>query len=112
MDSMKQLLESASKDLNTLNELKNLAVKTGNYELGAKCRELEKELFPETEEEINAKAKAKELKLLFEMVQLNIEPEVCFRIFSALEVFRKKKGKFDIKDAADIMNKSKSLFIR
>jgi hypothetical protein len=112
MDSMKKLLESASKNLNTLNELKNLAVKLGDYELGAKCRELEIELFPETEEEINAKAKAKELKLLFEMVQLNIEPEVCFRIFSVLEVFRKKRAKFTLKDAVGIMNKSKSLFIR
>ena len=49
---LQNLLESASKDLKTLNELKNLAVKLGQYELGAECRRLEKELYPETEEEI------------------------------------------------------------
>ena len=43
---LQNLLESASKDLKTLNELKNLAVKLGQYELGAECRRLEKELYP------------------------------------------------------------------
>jgi hypothetical protein len=112
MTTEDKLLESASKSLETLNELKNLAVKLGNYELGAKCRELEKQLFPETQDEIEAKEKAKELKLLFEMVQLNVPTDVCFKIFTTLETFKKKKGKFDLKDASKIIADNKRLFIR
>jgi len=107
-----KLLESASKNIETLNELKNLAVKLGQYELGAELRKLEKELYPETDEEIKAKEKAKELNLIFRMVDLNIDNEVCFRIFQTLELFRKKKGKFDLKDASEIQVQSKKLFSR
>lgn len=39
---LKNLLEKASKNITTLNELKNLAVKLQQYELGAECRRLEK----------------------------------------------------------------------
>jgi len=107
-----KLLENASKNIETLNALKNLACKTKDYELAAECRRLEKELFPETEEEVKAKQKAEELNLVFRMVDLNIENEVCFRIFKTLELFRKKKGKFDIADAFKIQVESKNLFKR
>lgn len=107
-----KLLENASRNIETLNELKNLAVKLDQYELGAECRKLEKELFPETDEEKIAKEKAKELNLIFRMVDLNIEDEICFRIFKTLELFRKKKGKFDLSDASKIQVESKKLFIR
>lgn len=108
----KDLLEKASQSIETLNSLKNLACKIKYYELAAECRKLEKELFPETDEEVNAKKKAEELNLLFRMVDLNIENEVCYRIFSTLEIYRKKKGKFDLADAAKIQVKSKDLFKR
>jgi hypothetical protein len=106
------LLENASKNLETLLELKNLAVKTGNYDLGAKCREIEKEKFPVTEEEERAKEEAKNLNLLFRMVELGIDEPACYRIVRTLELYKKKKGKFDIADASKIIVDSKRLFLR
>lgn len=106
------LLESASKSLETLNELKTLAVKIQEYELGAKCREIEQNLYPVTDEETNAKKLGEELNLLFRMVSLNIDPQTCYTIYKVLETYKKKKGKVDLKEACDIRVKSESLFVR
>ena len=113
MDNQTQLLlENASKKLETLLELKNFAVKVGNYELGAKCREIELEKFPITQEEIDAHEEADMLNLLFRMVELGIDESACYRIVRTLELYKKRKGKFDLKDASKIVVDSKRLFLR
>lgn len=113
MDSKNQLLlENASKNLATLLELKEFAVKVGDYELGAKCREIELEKFPVTEEETKAKEEAEKLNLVFRMVELGIDEPTCYRIAKTLELYKKKKGKFDIRDASRIIVESKRLFSR
>lgn len=106
------LLEKASKNLATLLELKNFAVKVGDYELGAKCREIELEKFPITEEETKAKEEAEKLNHVFQMVQLGIDEPTCYRIAKTLELYKKKKGKFDIADASKIIVESERLFSR
>ena len=113
MDNQTQLLlENASKKLETLLELKNFAVKVGNYELGAKCRGIELEKFPITQEEIDAHEEADMLNLLFRMVELGIDESACYRIVRTLELYKKRKGKFDLKDASKIVVDSKRLFLR
>lgn len=110
---LKHLLESATKDVKTLNELKNLAVKLQQYELGAECRRLEKELFPETEEEIEAKKRYKEIDLVLRMVEVGFtNQKVYYKIDKTLELFRKKKGKFDLKDASKIICDADRIFNR
>ena len=106
------LLENASKKLETLLELKNFAVKVGNYELSAKCREIELERFPVAQEEIEANEEADMLNRLFRMVELDIDESACYRIVRTLELYKKKKGKFDLKDASKIVVDSKRLFLR
>jgi hypothetical protein len=106
------LLEKASEKLETLLELKNFAVKVKDYELGAKCREIELEKFPITQEQTEAKDEADKLNLLFRMVELNIDEKFCYRIARAFELYKKKKGKFDIKDASKIIVDSERLFQR
>jgi len=110
---LKSLLESASKDIKLLNELKNIAVRLGQYELGAKCREIELELFPITDEEKQVKERNKEIELLLRMVEVGFDDEkVCYKIDKALELFKKKKGKFDLKDASKIICDADRIFIR
>jgi len=110
---LKSLLESASKDVKTLNELKNLAVKLGQYELGAECRRIEKELYPITDEEKIATERIKEIDLVLRMVEVGFNSKkVYYKIDKALELFRKKKGKFDLKDAAKIISDANRLFNR
>ena len=110
---LQNLLKSASKDLKTLNELKNLSVKLRQYELGAECRRLEKELYPETDEEIQAKERCKEIELVLRMVEVGFtSKKVYYKIDKALELFKKKKGKFDLKDAAKIISDANHIFKR
>ena len=108
----KTLLERASKKLETLLELKNYAVKVGDYELGAKCREIELEKFPLSKEEIDADDEAEKLNLAFRMVELGIDKQTCYRIARTLEQLKKKKGKFSIADSAKIIVDSKRVFLR
>lgn len=111
--NIEHLLERASKDVKSLNELKNLAVKLQLYELGAKCREIEKELFPETKEEIEAKNRYKEIELVLRMVEVGFtSKKVYYKIDKTLELFRKKKGKFDLKDASKIISDADRIFNR
>ncbi len=111
--NIEDLLERASKDVKSLNELKNLAVKFQLYELGAKCREIEKELFPETEEEIEAKKRCKEIDLVLRMVEVGFTSQkVYYKIDKTLELLRKKKGKFDLKDASKIITDADRIFNR
>lgn len=113
MDNQTQLLlENASKKLETLLELKNFAIKVGNYELGAKCREIELEKFPITQEETDAQEEAEKLNLVFRMVELGIDNPTCYIIAKTLELCKKKKGKFDTADALKIIVDSKRLFSR
>lgn len=86
--------------------LKNLSVKLQQFELACSIREIEKEIFPETAEE----KKAKELRLLFGMVDLNVSEDVCWLISEVMEQHTKKKGKFSIHDASDLIYKRKQLF--
>jgi hypothetical protein len=113
MENQEQkLLENASKKLETLLELKRFAKKIGNYDLAQKCEEIELEKFPLSQEEIDADEEAEKLNLAFRMVQLGIDEPTCYRIARTLELYKKKKGKFDIKDASKIVVDSKRLFLR
>lgn len=109
----KNLVSNASKNIETLNDLKNLAVKVGAFELGAECRRLEKELFPETEEETKARARVEELDLALRMVGVKFSDKKLYYIIEeTLKVFSKKKGKFDLMDASKIQVKADGLFAR
>lgn len=106
----KQLIEAAKKNRKGLIRLKNAAVTLQEFELASQLRELETKNFPETEEVKAAKKQAKDLSLLFRMVDLNVSEDKCWLIAETLKLYNKKKGKFDIKDAAKIRAKEVELF--
>ncbi|MEK6880229.1 MAG: hypothetical protein AABY22_11500 [Nanoarchaeota archaeon] len=106
-----KLLEDVKTDKKALVLLKNTAVRTNsNFELASKLRDLEVKLFPETKEAKDAKKQAKELELLFRMVDLNIEESTCWKIAETLRQYNKMKGKFSIKESSKIIAKTKEIF--
>lgn len=105
-------LHYASKDLETLLELKKEAILIGDNTLLAKCEEIELEKFPISQEEINANKDVDKLIIAFGMVGLRIDKPTCYRITKTLELHKKKKGKFDSIDALKIVNDSKMFFLR
>ena len=107
---LKGMLDAAKKDKKQFIALKNLAVKCQQFELACKIRELEKELFPETEEERKAKDLSKEINNLFSMVGLNVTPDVCWLVYETIKMHSKKKGKFSLKDAVELVSMKEKLF--
>ena len=105
-----QLLNAAKTNKKGLLKLKDAIVANQQYELAGKIRDIEKELFPPSDEEIQAKKLGEELNLLFRMVDLNIADDVCWIIFQAVQLHLKKKGKFSIQEASDLTVKRKRLF--
>jgi hypothetical protein len=108
---IKTLLEKASKSAETLKELQIFAVKMKEFELVEECRRLEKELFPITEEETQALERHEQIELVLRMVEVGFtDKKVYYKIDKALELYRKKKGKFDVADAAKIITDANRIF--
>lgn len=105
-----QMLEAAKKDKKTFKALKNTAVKGQQFELASSLREIELKLFPESEEMKQAKEKAKEINLVLRMVELNVSEDVCWLIAETLKVHSKLKGKFSVKQAAELIVKRRDYF--
>ena len=105
-----QMLESAKKDKSSFLALKKTVVKCQQFELAAKMRELELELFPPTQEEKSAKDLATEIQNVLGMVRLNVSPDTCWLIHETLKVHSKMGGEFSIKEAAELVVKKKELF--
>lgn len=104
------LLKEAKRKKGTIIDLKNLAVKCQLFELASQLRQIERKKFPDTKEEQYAKRMGKELNTVFRMVEMNIPEETCWLIHQTLERFKKKKGKFSIRDAASLKTKQKEIF--
>lgn len=105
-------LNYASKDLETLLELKKLAKIEGNHALANRCEEIELEKFPITQEEINANKEVEKIIPVFRMVGLITDKETIYQIIKTLELNKKKKDKFDDIDASKIIADSKIFFLR
>lgn len=104
------MFNAAKKDKKTFLAFKNLVVKTQQFELACTVREIEKELFPETEEEKQAKEIATKLNLAFRMVELNVTEPVCWLISETIKMYDKMGGNFSIAEASELIVKSKRLF--
>jgi hypothetical protein len=105
-----QMLEETKKNKKAFRWLKNVAVRTQQFELAASLRQIENENFPETEETKKAKKRAKDLNFLFRMVDLNVPEKMCWMLDELIKAYDKKKGKFSIDDAVTINYKNKDIF--
>jgi hypothetical protein len=103
---LNELLEKAKTDKKSLKMLKETAVRCQQFELASQLRELETTIFPETDEE----KEAKNINVALRMVDLNVSNDVCWLINETLKTYSKMKGKFSAKDAAQLMAKRKELF--
>ena len=107
---MQKLFEEAKKSKKNLVKLKSTALHCQMFELAAKLRDLELELYPNSEEYNLAYEQAKNTNILFRMVGLNVPESVCWLVEETLKVHKKKKGKFDLLDASKLVAKKNDLF--
>lgn len=104
------IIKQASKSLANLNTLKILLVKMGDYESAAACRELEKELYPVSQEESEAKRIADELRKIFNFC--NIPDNLWFLIYSLMKEYIESPETLTIQKITEIKEKVDSLFQR
>jgi hypothetical protein len=107
-----QMLEAAKKDKASFIALKNLTIKCQQFELSVAVKELEKELFPETEEIKQAKVKAAKLSTALSMVELRVDNDVCWLISEVFEAYAKLGGTFSIEDAVELRLKKERIFLK
>lgn len=105
-----QLVEEAKKDKARFESLKRTVVKCQQFELASNLRQIEKDLFPESNEDKVNKEYAASIVALMSMVNLKIDLETAFIVSEAIKVYGKKKGKFDLHDASAIQEKKDKLF--
>lgn len=105
------LLEAAKKDKQKFISLKSLAAKFQLFELSANLRDIEKQLFPESEEETKAKKISVETSIALRMVGIDANSYNCYLIRESLRILSKKKGKFSTDDASKIISDARKYFI-
>lgn len=106
----KDLIEVAKTDRKLLNKLKNISVEGKQYELASQLREIERDTFPETEENKLAKEQAEKLSTVFRMVDLNVSEETCWLISETVKIYNEKKGEFSLQDATSIKTKKQAIY--
>lgn len=107
---LNQLVEKAKQNKKAFRKLKELTVECQQYELAVKLREVEKDLFPETEEVKTAKERGSKLNLLFRMIELKVPNEVAWMIEQAIIFDINNPGQFSLQDACSLMDKQKRIF--
>ena len=100
------LLEGAKKSKKALRSLKLAAIDAGQFELAAKLRDLEREIFPDSEDEIYAK----NINLALRMSGVNPDLRQSWIIGKTMEAYRKSKGKFSIDQASELIAKADKIF--
>ena len=109
-NQIEETLKILGKDKEALKNVKNALVKAKCYELASEVRKLEKEKFPETDEQKEAKAEGEKLNLLFRMVELDVHPKSAYLIAKTLKKYNRRKGNFDLRDASKIVGDVNKLF--
>ncbi len=107
MDELiKQFIEEAKRSKKSMRQLKQLAVSCKQYEFATQLREIENELFPDSEE----LKEAKKINLILRMVDLDVNEKACWIISETLKKYFEIGGEFSIREASEVIEKSKRLF--
>lgn len=105
-----KLLESAKTNKKGFAKLKTAAVTCQQYELAIKLRDIELELFPESEEAKEAKLLVKGLKVALNLVGLPVADQTIYIIYQTFNAHKKMKNEFDLTMASEIIEKAKDIF--
>lgn len=105
-----KLIEEAKKNKKLLQLLKEAAVKSQQFEFAAELRQIERENFPLTEEQIKAKELTDFLDVIFRGAEISAPKSTLWLIYNLVEGYKKKKQKFSLKDISALMAKQKEIF--
>ena len=109
-EKLLDIFSKAKTNKQVLLGLKNSAVHAQSYEFAKYIDDLILENFPIKKEDLEAKSISESTNLILRMVEINTCNNSAYRIFTAINLFAKKKGKFDIKDASLIISDANRIF--
>lgn len=105
-DTIQDLFEKSKTNKKTFKALKAFFVETQDYELVAKMREIEKESFPETEEEKLGET----LKQVFAMVSVRVEPKMAWLLYKTSLLYSVNGMNTDLKQTSKLLAQSNEIF--
>lgn len=105
-----ELLKAIINDHNLLKAVKNELTYNKQYNLANKLREIELEKFPKQSISKTEECKFLKFNLLLRMVEVFLPFEIAYRVFKAVEEFKKKGKSFNIQDSTKIIIKSKQYY--
>lgn len=91
-------------------QLKNLAVKSQNYELAAELRLLETQLFPETIETERQKKISDDVVKFLSMFGYNVNPKCAWTMNEAFKKYHQNGSVSDV-EYVDIQKRANELFV-
>jgi hypothetical protein len=109
-DRMMTLLVSATASKSALNNLKDVAIECREYEIASWLRELEKSRFPDTDEVKAIKKKVETFQAALALCEIKAPEEVVYKVIEASEKFNAIGEDFSVKDAAEIIVKTKEIY--
>lgn len=105
-----ELFEKSKTNKKAFLKLKHMAVDLQSYEIACKLRELEKELFPDSEENIKSKEIAKSVRQLFKMVELDVPEDTAWLVYQTIMKFQERKENFNMQDACKLIEQRNEIF--
>lgn len=107
---LNELFESAKKSKKGIRALKMAAISANCFDVAAKLRDVENDLFPDSPEQKEANTFANDIKTALAMSGINTDASVAWLIGKTVYDYKAKKGKFSLRDAAEIMVQHEKLW--
>jgi hypothetical protein len=111
LELLSNMYDAAKKDKKHLIALKNMAVKTQQFELASRLREIEKELFPLNGEEKEAEEIGKQTQIALGMSGLKCNNKLAYVVHETMKSYFEKLGQFSLEDGSKIQSNSEKYFI-
>lgn len=111
IEEVRDFLASMVDDKAKINDIKKILVNHQKYDLAARIRDLEKKYYPEKNPEGTKEYKqAEEVCLALRLVDLDCDLKSCYKLLETMKLYIKKTGKFDMKDAVKIKERTNKIF--
>lgn len=108
--NIERLFEDIKKNKKAFSLLKSAAIMAQSFEQAAHIRDMDKQLFPKTSEENEAKKLAEDALLLFKMVGFDLQEQSAWLLYQSVIEHQKLQGQFSIKDACALTDKAINIF--
>lgn len=107
---LKQLIEKSKTNRKVFNQIKNVAITLGEFELASQLREMELEAFPETEEVKQMRIEIKQLTRTFALMGMTLDDHTSWLVNETVKLYNQKGGELSLEDATKLLTLRDQLY--